>query len=64
MAYKTFNRFLKSLSIKKKLTYTLIPVILVTYLLSVGSVYMVSFMKRKASSINRRKRSPIKEHSS
>mgnify|MGYP003238374270 FL=1 len=48
MAYKTFNRFLKSLSIKKKLTYTLIPVILVTYLLSVGSVYMVSFHETKS----------------
>lgn len=48
MAYKTFNRFFKSLSIKKKLTYTLIPVILVTYLLSVGSVYMVSFHETKS----------------
>lgn len=48
MAYKTFNRFLKSLSIKKKLTYTLIPVILVTYLFSVGSVYMVSFHETKS----------------
>lgn len=48
MAYKTFNRFLKSLSIKKKLTYTLIPAILVTYLLSVGSVYKVSFHETKS----------------
>lgn len=42
-----FDRFLRSLRIKKKLTFTLIPVILLTYQISLGAVYLISFQETK-----------------
>lgn len=40
-------RFLNARRIKEKLTFTLIPVILITYLVSIGAVYMISFQETK-----------------
>ena len=41
------SRFLNALRIKEKLTFTLIPVILTTYLISIGAVYLSSFQETK-----------------
>ena len=41
------SRFLNALRIKEKLTFTLIPVILTTYLISIGAVYLISFQETK-----------------